>query len=60
MMEHKMEFLVLKMTLSSCIVPSQQWPHEKAMWVVRRGLDMLQCGQMERNEFRAKSSKPDS
>lgn len=42
------------------LVPSQQRPHQKATWVVRRQLDMPHCGQTERNEFQEKSSKLDS
>lgn len=59
MMEHTMEFPVLKVILSSPIVLSELGQHQKAMWVVRRGLDIVQCGQMERNKFREKSSKLD-
>ena len=51
MMEHTMEFPVLKVILSSPIVLSELGQHQKAMWVVRRGLDIVQCGQMERNKL---------
>lgn len=57
MMEHTMEFPVLKMVLSSHICQASNGHNRKALWVVRRGLEMLQCGQMERHEFRRKSSK---
>lgn len=52
-----MEFPVLKVILSSPIVLRELGPHQKAMWVVERGLDIVQCGQMEGKKCREKSSK---
>ena len=59
MMERTMEFPVLKVILSSPIVLRELGPHQKAMWVVERGLDIVQCGQTEGKKFREKSSKLD-
>lgn len=55
-----MEFPVIRMISCSHICQASNGHNHKAMWVVRRGLEMLQCGQKERDEFRRKSSKLDS